>query len=151
MGAHFPSVELDNAIQFSTLSRMSGFLWRSSKWACQFGHFLPYTPGLEVLACSLNIDPNYVTTNTPTAPFLEPLSKVAATFRGNMQQLFGCILIDRYVTQAAKFSGKMHKLLRSLVEYLATLVFLCCHYIFDSYVTCLTLSFNTVYLSFHSH
>ena len=31
MGAHFPAVELDNAIWFSTLSRMSGFLWHSSK------------------------------------------------------------------------------------------------------------------------
>ena len=26
-----------------------------------------------------------------------------------------------------------------------------CHYIFDSYVTCLTLSFNTVYVPFHLH
>ena len=31
------------------------------------------------------------------ASFLESLSKVAATFKGKMQQLFGCILIDRYV------------------------------------------------------
>ena len=38
----------------------------------------------------------------------------------------------------------MCKFLRSLAEYLAALAFLCCHYIFDSYITCLTLSFNTV-------
>ena len=61
-GAHFPAVELDNAIWFSILSRMSGFLWHSSKWACWFGHFLQYMSGLEVLACSLDINMNYVTT-----------------------------------------------------------------------------------------
>ena len=62
MGAHFPVVELDTAIRFSTLSRMSGFLWHSSKWACQFGHSLQYTSGIEVLACSLDANLNYVTT-----------------------------------------------------------------------------------------
>ena len=61
MGAHFPAVELDNAIRFSILSRMSGFLWHSSKWACRFGRFLQYTSGLEVLACSLDTNINYVT------------------------------------------------------------------------------------------
>ena len=58
---HFPAVELDNALQFSTLSEMSRFLWQSSKWACRFGCFLQYMPGLEVLACSLVTDLNYVT------------------------------------------------------------------------------------------
>ena len=67
-----------------------------SKWASQFGCFLQYTSGLEVLACSLNTNFNYVT--TPTAPSLEPLNKVAETFRGKMLQLFGCVLIERYVT-----------------------------------------------------
>ena len=52
---------------------------------------------------------------------------------------------------SAEFSGKMHRTLRSLAEYLATLAFLCCHYIFDSYDTYLTLSFNIVYVCFHSH
>ena len=61
MGGHFPAVELDNAIQFSTLSRMSGFLWHSPKWARWFSHFLQYMPGLEVLACTLDTDHNYVT------------------------------------------------------------------------------------------
>ena len=101
-------------------------------------------------------------------PFLEPLSKVAATFRGKMrqlrgkmQQLIGCILIDIYITPAAlspgleapsaKFSGTMLKFLRSLTDFLLALAFLCCHYIFDSYVTCLTLSFSTVYVYFHSY
>ena len=32
--------------------------------------------------------------------FLEPLTKVAATFRRKMQKLFGCVLIDRYITPA---------------------------------------------------
>ena len=62
MGAHFPAVELDNAIQFSTLSRMSVFLWHSSKWARRFGRFLQCTSGLEVLACSLNTNLNDVIT-----------------------------------------------------------------------------------------
>ena len=61
MGAHFAAVELDNAIRFGILS-MSGFLWHSSKWACRFSRFLQYMSGLEVLACSLDTDINYVTT-----------------------------------------------------------------------------------------
>ena len=93
IGVHFPAVKLDNMIQFSTLSRMSGFLWHSSKCACQFDCFLQYMSGLEVLACSLNTDLNYA----PAAPFPEPLSKVAATFRGKMLQLFGNILKGRYI------------------------------------------------------
>ena len=69
MGAHFPAVELDNTIRFSTLSRMSGFLWHSSKWACRFDCFLQYMSGIEALACSLDTDLNY----DPTVPFFEPL------------------------------------------------------------------------------
>ena len=62
MDAHFHTVKFDNTIRFSILSRMSGFLWHSSKWTCQFGNFFQYTSGLEVLACSLDTDVNYVTT-----------------------------------------------------------------------------------------
>ena len=62
MGAHFPTIEFDNATWFGILSRMCGFLWHSSKWACQFGCFLQYMSGLEVLACSLDTNVNYVTT-----------------------------------------------------------------------------------------
>ena len=58
--------------------------------------------GLEVLACSLETNLNYVTT---TEPFLKPPSKVVATFREQMQKLFGCVLIDRYVTPAALSPG----------------------------------------------
>ena len=58
-------VELDNVIRFSTLSRISGYLWHSSKWAHRFGRFLQYTPGLEVLACSFDTDLNYVTLAIP--------------------------------------------------------------------------------------
>ena len=61
LGVHVPTVELDNVIKFSTLSSMSGFLWNISKWVCRFGCFLQYTSGLEVLACSLGSDLNYVT------------------------------------------------------------------------------------------
>ena len=39
MVAHFPAVELNKVIRFSILSRKSGFLWHSSKWARQFGRF----------------------------------------------------------------------------------------------------------------
>ena len=71
MGAQFPAVEFDNAIRCSTLSRMSSFLWHSSKWVWRFGRFLQYTPGLEVLAYSLDTDLNYVTLVMPQLhPFL---------------------------------------------------------------------------------
>ena len=74
MGAHFPTLELDSRIWFSTLFRMSGFLWHSSKWTHWFGHFLQYTSELEVFACSLDTNLNDVTTNAPIAPFLAPLA-----------------------------------------------------------------------------
>ena len=61
MGVHFPAVELDNTIWLSTLSKMSCFLWHSSKWACQFGCFPQYMSGFEVLARSLDINLTYVT------------------------------------------------------------------------------------------
>ena len=70
MGAHLLAVEVDNAIWFSTLSRMSGFLWHSSKWVRWFGRFLPYTSELEVLACSLDTKLNYVTTMLQLRPSL---------------------------------------------------------------------------------
>ena len=41
--------------------------------------------------------------------------------------------------------------LMSLADFLSSLAFLCCHYIFDSSVTYLTLSFNNIYLYFHSY
>ena len=47
---------------------------------------------------------------------------------------------------STEFSSKMHKSLRSLAEYLVDLTYLCCHYMFESYITCLTLSFNTVHV-----
>ena len=79
MGAHFPAVEVDNAIRFSTLSRMSGFLWHSSKWARQFGHPLHCMSGIEMLACSLDINLNYVATMLKLHPSLN-------------DKVFGCIL-----------------------------------------------------------
>ena len=57
-------------------------------------------------------------------------------------------LLDR--RPSTEFSGKLRKFLRSLAEYLAALAFLCFHYVFDLYITCLTLSFNTVYMYLHS-
>ena len=70
MGAHFFAVELYNAIRFSTLSRMSRFLWHSSKWSRCFGRFVQYTSGLEILACSFDTDHNYVTTMLQLRPFI---------------------------------------------------------------------------------
>ena len=69
-GVQFPTIELDNTIWFSTLSKMSGFLRHSSKWACWFSCFLQYKSGLEVLGCSLNNDLNYVTTMFQLHPSL---------------------------------------------------------------------------------
>ena len=82
-GAHSPTVKLDNAIRFSTLSRMSVFQWHSSKWAHQFSCFFQSMSELEVLACSLNPHLNYVATML-LAPFLEPLSNVVRNFAGKM-------------------------------------------------------------------
>ena len=136
MGAHFPVVELDNVIR------------HSSKWACRFGLFLQYISGTEVIVCSLNTDLSYVTTMLQQHLSLN-------------HQFFWCILKDRYYVtpevlpngsrSSTEFSGNMRKYLRSLTECLVVLAFLCCHYIFDSYITCLTLSFNIVYVYFHSH
>ena len=39
------------------------------------------------------------------ASFFEPLSKDMTAFRGKMQQLFGCILKERYITLAALYPG----------------------------------------------
>ena len=52
---------------------------------------------------------------------------------------------------SAEFTGKMRIFLRSLADFLSVLAFLLCCCIFDSYITCLTLSFHTVYVYFHSH
>ena len=45
---------------------------------------------------------------------------------------------------SAEFSGKMHKHSKSPAHFLLALAFMYCHCHFDSYVTCLTLSFNSV-------
>ena len=97
MGAHFPAVELDNANWLSILSRMSGFLWHSSKWDCRFGRFLQYTSGLKVFACSPDIDVNYA----PTALFPEPLNKVVSTFGVEMRQLLG--VFSKIDTQSRQY------------------------------------------------
>ena len=91
---------------------MSGFLWHSSKWAHWFSHFIQYRSGLEVLACSLDTGLNYVTTMLQLHPSLN---------LWKLQQIFRCILIDRYVTPAVlswtqdpllNFLGKMSRFVR---------------------------------------
>ena len=134
-------------IRLSSLSRISGFLWHSSKWGGWFDSFLQDTSEIEVLACSLDTNLNHVTTMLQLRPSLNHWN-------------FGCILKDQYcVTPAAlsngpktlwQFSGKMHKFLRSLAENLAALVFLCCHYawhiyyLLDSYFGCIKIYFKPI-------
>ena len=91
MGALFPTLELDNAIQFGTLSRMSGFLWHSPKWACWFSHFLEYASRIEVLARSLDTNLNYVTTMLQLHSSLN-------------YYVFRCILKDKYYVTTAVLS-----------------------------------------------
>ena len=85
-------------------------------------------------------------------PFLEPLSKAADTFRGEMWQLFVCILIDRYVNPAAlspaEFSGKIHKFLQSLAAAIISLT-----HMLPAWLLALTLCMCTaihIVLCFHS-
>ena len=154
MGGHFPAVGLDNVVCFSTLFMMSGFLWHSSKWARRFNCSLQYTSGIEVLAYSFNTNLNYVTTMLQLHPFsnctLTWITKFLVAFsKVDTTQLQQCYLLNS--KSSAQFSSKVRKFLRSLTEYLAVLAFLYCHYIFDSYIICLTLSFNTLSVHFHSH
>ena len=95
-----------------------------------------------MLACSFdtNFNSDYY---APNVPFLEPLGEVPATFRGKMRPLLD-------PRSFAKFPGKMNKFLRPQAECLVALAFLFCHQI-DPYTTCLTLSFNTVYVPVSSH
>ena len=87
-GCTVPPVELDNTIWFSTLSRMSGFLSHSSKWAHQFGCFLQYMSGLEVFACSLSTNLNYVITMLQLHLSLNPYVKLQEP----LGRRCGCIL-----------------------------------------------------------
>ena len=70
MGAHFPADELHNMTWFSTLSRMSGFLWHSSNWEHWFSRFLQYTSEIKVLPSSLDTNLNYVTIMLQLPPSL---------------------------------------------------------------------------------
>ena len=60
---HFPVVEEDHRtglVLCLALLRALRFLWHCSKLACQSVlEILQYTPGLEVLACSMDTDVNY--------------------------------------------------------------------------------------------
>ena len=96
-----PRSWLDNAIRFSTHSRVSGFPRHSFKWARQFSHFLQYTSGLEVLASSFYTGFNYV--YAPTALFLEPPSKVAVKISKLTFRVYS--LRQRYITPVAFSPG----------------------------------------------
>ena len=60
--------------------------------------FVPNAQNRTLKKRKLDSNPRYGPDVTdyyaPTAPFLEPLSKVVATFRGKMRHLFGCVFID---------------------------------------------------------
>ena len=154
MGTHFPAADLDNAIRFSTLSRMSGFLWHSSKWASRFGHFLQYTSGLEVLVCSLDTDLNYVTAMLQLCFSLNHYLKLQQRC-GNFLGVFSKIdtqpqqhsLLD--LRPSPEFPAKCVNSLDEILKIPWWLsfdfgLFVLSIYILDSYVTCLTLSFNTI-------
>ena len=49
-----------------------------------------------------------------------------------------------------EISGNKYKFSKSLAEYLVAVAFLCCHYV-NSYITCLTVSFDTVYAFIDIH
>ena len=70
MDAHFSVIELDNIIQFSTLSRMSGFLWHTNGPTSLVISFVQYTSEIEVLACSLVTNLDYVITMLQLHPSL---------------------------------------------------------------------------------
>ena len=111
---HFPAVELNNVIRLAPFPECQG--------SCGL-----VPSGLDVLVVFFNMlqglkCPLHSTTKflgvfsktycvTPTAPLLDP-------------------------RPSDEFSGKMRKFLRSLVEYLVALAFLCCHCIFDRYIAC---------------
>ena len=64
-------------------------MWHSSKWAHWFGRFLHYTPGLEVLACSLDTDLNYVTAMPQLRPSLNHYVKLRQHLGGICGNFWG--------------------------------------------------------------
>ena len=62
---HFPLVEEDHRTGLAlrpVMLKLSGLLWHCSKWSRQSVlKILQYTPGLEMLACSIDPDLNYYT------------------------------------------------------------------------------------------
>ena len=62
---HFPLVEEDHRTGLAlrpVMLKLSGLLWHCSKWTRQSVlKILQYTPGLEMLACSIDPDLNYYT------------------------------------------------------------------------------------------
>ena len=105
MGAHFPAVELDNAIWFSTLSKMSGLLW-----------VVPNGP--VSLVVSFNIrqcSKCYHVPLTPTLTMWLLCSNCAhpcSNFMGVFSQRDTPAVLSPGPEALAKFSGKMHKYLR---------------------------------------
>ena len=102
-----------------TLSKISGFLWHSSKWACWFSCFLQYTSGLEVLDAASTPTLTMCHYDAPTVPFLEPLSKVVATF-----SVYSHRKICNPSSALSWTRGPLlHFLARSLTSFLSTLTF----------------------------
>ena len=73
-----------------------------------------------------------------------------------MLQLFRCVVIDTKPQQqsllelrpSAEFSSKISTFSRSLADFLSVLAFLLCYFIFDSYVTSLTLTIHIIFCAF---
>ena len=112
MGAHFPAVELDNVIWFSTFT------------GCQSScGIVPNGPAM--LACSIDQNLNYVTTMLQLDHYLSHYVMLQQLFGGwgEMLQLFGCISCIEQCSPLAlmlssKFPGKMCKFLGSLNDFL---------------------------------
>ena len=128
---------------------MPGFLWCSSKWACQFAHFLQYMSGLEVLACSLDTELYYVTTLLLLCPSLnhKVKRKDAATF-----WVYSHRQIHNHSSALCWTQGPLLNFqknaqipyLSSLVDFLSKLAILCYHYIFDTIILIIYLIFGTM-------
>ena len=155
MGAHFPTVELDNSIQIGTLSRIPG--WGScGNW---FGRFLQYKSRLEILACSLDADLNYVTTMLQLRLYLnhwvtlrQILGEDAATFWVYSQRQMRRPSSALSWTQGpAEFPSKCVNSLDEIPKIPSWFSFGFGRFVLplyiDSHGTCLILSFN-IYINF---
>ena len=156
MDENFHAVELDVVIWFSTHSRVSWLLWHSSRWVQCFSHFLQYTSGLEMLACTFDTNFDYVSTTIQLFPSLNLwVVKLEQVLKGRQISELSFQLYFQwqirnpssalFFTRGSllNFQVKCLNFWEPKLNILQLWGFLCCHYI-GPYITCLTVSFNTV-------